>query len=152
MQRGRTRSTSTATPSTQHPARRRPAVLWWGTRGVRQLFPSACTTCTGWSSSGPTARGVGAPAAVWSPFAEGGPKASSLRDARMDRGRAAREEPGVGFRCCSGAKAQADVNITHTKEPPLVEEPSVDAALSSRLLEALPKDLRTLATATASFD
>jgi hypothetical protein len=58
----------------------------------------------------------------------------------------------VGFRCCSGPKNTADVNITNTKQPALVEEPSVDAALNTRLLNALPKDLHTGANATAAFE
>jgi formylglycine-generating enzyme required for sulfatase activity len=58
----------------------------------------------------------------------------------------------VGFRCCSGTKNTADVNITNTKQPALVEEPSVDAALNTRLIAALPKDLRTAPNATVAFE
>ena len=72
-----------------------------------------------------------------------GPNGELASRCANGQGRAPLEKAAVvGFRCCSGAKNTADVNITNTKQPALVEEPSVDAALNTRLLAALPKEQR----------
>jgi hypothetical protein len=82
-----------------------------------------------------------------------GPNAELAARCANGQGRAPTEKsPIVGFRCCSGAKNAADVNITNAKQPPLVAEPSVDAALNTRLLNALPKELRTVPNAAVSFE
>ena len=75
-----------------------------------------------------------------------GPNGELASRCANGQGRAPLEKAAVvGFRCCSGAKNTADVNITNTKQPALVEEPSVDAALNTRLIAALPKEQRTRA-------
>jgi hypothetical protein len=82
-----------------------------------------------------------------------GPNGELASRCANGQGRAPLEKAAiVGFRCCSGAKNTADVNITNTKPTALVEEPSVDAALNTRLLNALPKDLHTGSNATAAFE
>jgi len=82
-----------------------------------------------------------------------GPSGELVSRCANGQGRAPLEKAAnLGFRCCSGAKNTADVNITNTKQPALVEEPSVDAALNTRLIAALPKELRTATNAAVSFE
>jgi len=82
-----------------------------------------------------------------------GPNGELASRCANGQGRAPLEKAAVvGFRCCSGAKNTADVNITNTKQPALVEEPSVDAALNTRLIAALPKEERTVLNSTVSFE
>ena len=82
-----------------------------------------------------------------------GPNGELASRCANGQGRAPLEKAAVvGFRCCSGAKNTADVNITNTKQPALVEEPSVDAALNTRLIAALPKEQRAVPNSTVSFE
>jgi hypothetical protein len=62
------------------------------------------------------------------------------------------KQPSIGFRCCSGTKNTPEVNLALQKQPPLVAEPAVDAALVQRLMAALPKDVRTPTNATVAFE
>jgi hypothetical protein len=58
----------------------------------------------------------------------------------------------VGFRCCSGPANPGGVNLALHKQPPIVEEPAVDAALGAAMLKAMPPDHRALRGIEVAFD
>jgi formylglycine-generating enzyme len=72
--------------------------------------------------------------------------ANGIGRASMDK------KPDTGFRCCSGARNAAEVNLAQSKQVPLAEEPAVDTALSSRLLAALPKEAKVPAGGSQTFE
>lgn len=58
----------------------------------------------------------------------------------------------IGFRCCGGAPNAATVNLTLRQLPPIVAEGSVDPALSSRLLQGLPQNMREIPGVPVTID
>ena len=64
----------------------------------------------------------------------------------------ATKQKDVGFRCCSGPMNTAAVELTLQKQPPMVEEPSVEANLAATMLKAMPPDHRTVKDADVGFD
>jgi sulfatase modifying factor 1 len=62
------------------------------------------------------------------------------------------KEDNLGFRCCSGPRNAAEVNLTLTKETPIVQDPAVNPALAQQMLATLPADMRQDPSASFSFD
>ena len=58
----------------------------------------------------------------------------------------------LGFRCCGGTVNPATVNLELEKREPLVADPGVDPGLASRLMQALPSSMRTVAGFSPSID
>jgi len=50
----------------------------------------------------------------------------------------------LGFRCCGGTVNPASVDLALDNRPPIVADPSVDPALESRLMAAMPNGMRTV--------
>src|SRR5262249_40553914 len=58
----------------------------------------------------------------------------------------------VGFRCCEGPTNAAEVNLSQSRLPPMVEEPSVETTLAASMLKAMPSDHRTMTNGDVVFD
>jgi hypothetical protein len=58
----------------------------------------------------------------------------------------------IGFRCCSGPTNSAVVDLAIGRDPPLSEDPKIDAKLAGDLLHAMAPDHQTVTDASVSFD
>ena len=58
----------------------------------------------------------------------------------------------LGFRCCGGPANPAAVNLPLDKREPIVADGAVDPSLASRLMGALPADMRTVQGFTPGID
>lgn len=58
----------------------------------------------------------------------------------------------LGFRCCSGPKNAAEVDLTIHRQAPMVEEPSVEAGLAAAMLAQMPADHQRVDRAAPTFD
>lgn len=84
----------------------------------------------------------------------GGPARAGALQARCQNGQGRPPETSskeIGFRCCSGPTSPAVVNLQPSKQPPMVEEPSVESSLAKAMLEAMPADHRKVEGHTLRF-
>ncbi|MBI5537411.1 MAG: SUMF1/EgtB/PvdO family nonheme iron enzyme [Deltaproteobacteria bacterium] len=58
----------------------------------------------------------------------------------------------IGFRCCGGTPNTASVQLVPRLLPVIVPEGTVDPGLASKLMQALPQNMRDVAGHTVSFD
>jgi hypothetical protein len=85
----------------------------------------------------------------------GGQGPAGLLQARCANGQsrpATTQAADVGFRCCSGPVNAAAVNLELDRQPPMVEEPAVEATLAAAMLRTLPPDHRAVPDADVAFD
>jgi formylglycine-generating enzyme required for sulfatase activity len=102
-----------------------------------------------WTSS-PWGRGTSGDLAT----VRGGFGPSGMLQARCANGQSrppSTQAPDVGFRCCSGPANSAQVNLSLHRQPPIVDEPAVEANLAAAMLRAMPADHRAVPDAEVRF-